>query len=499
MIKRGSGILLHITSLPSPYGIGDLGPWAYQYADLLAQAKQSYWQVLPLNPTHQAFGNSPYSSNSAFAGNTLLISPDLLLEEDLLSKGELEVKPSFDDGRSEYAKVIPYKESLFEHAYNHFKKRRTGRDLFEAFCSNHSSWLEDFSLFVVLKRRFEGRAWNEWPKTLRDREPEALEAAKKECYDELEKEKFLQYLFLKQWQSFKDYCNQKDIQLLGDLSIYVNFDSTDVWTHAHLFKLDEGKKPSFVSGVPPDYFSPTGQLWGNPVYQWDVLRETGFNWWIKRMGHCFNLFDIVRIDHFRGLVAYWEVPAGEETAINGRWVEVPVEDFFKALLKRFFTLPIIAEDLGLITPDVREVLHRFGFPGMKVLLFAFGEDHPMHPYLPHTYGTECLVYTGTHDNNTIRGWFEKEMSPDDKRRLFRYLGGDVPVSELHWALIRLAMMSVASMAIFPMQDVLGLGEEARMNRPSLGTGNWEWRLLPEQLTPAVMQKLLEITTLYGRA
>ncbi len=499
MNKRGSGILLHVTSLPSPYGIGDLGPWAYQYADFLSQTKQSYWQVLPLNPTYPAYGNSPYSSISTFAGNTLLISPDLLSEEGLLSKTELEAKPSFSENRCEYSKVIPYKERLFEHVYDHFKKTHKGWDVFEAFCSKHSSWLEDFSLFAVIKKRLKGQVWNEWPKALRDREPQALEVIRKENRDELVKEKFLQYLFLKQWCSLKDYCNQRGVQLLGDLPIYVNFDSADVWTNPHLFKLDEAKRPSFVAGVPPDYFSETGQLWGNPVYQWDTLREKGFDWWIKRMAHHFDLFDIVRIDHFRGLVSYWEVPAAEKTAINGKWVDVPVEDFFNALLKRFFSLPIIAEDLGLITPAVREVLHHFGFPGMKVLLFAFSEDHPMHPYLPHTYGANFLAYTGTHDNNTVRGWFEREAIPDDKRRLFRYLGGNVPVSELHWAMIRLAMMSVANMVIFPMQDILGLGEEARMNRPSIGEGNWEWRLLPGQLTPAVTQRLLEMTKIYGRA
>ncbi len=498
MDRRGSGILLHITSLPSSYGIGDLGPWAYRYAGFLAQAKQSYWQILPLNPTSPAYGNSPYSSLSAFAGNTLLISPDLLLEEGWLTREEIEPIPSFPEDRCNYTGVLPYKEGLLEKAYQRFRATPKARDRFEAFCSSQSAWLDDFSLFVVIKRHLQGQIWNQWPRDLRDRKRESVQAMEGRYREEVEKEKFLQFLFFKQWCAFKEHCNRKGIQLLGDLPIYINFDSADVWVNPLIFKLDEEKNPSFVSGVPPDYFSSTGQLWGNPVYHWDKLRETGFEWWIDRMAHHFRSFDAVRIDHFRGLVAYWEVPAGEETAVKGRWVEVPVRDFFKALLKRFFHLPIIAEDLGLITPDVREVLHQFGLPGMKVLLFAFGEDHPMHPYLPHTYERNCLVYTGTHDNNTIRGWFEKEASPDDKRRLFRYLGRQVPDDEIHLELIRLAMMSVARISIFPMQDLLGLGEEARMNRPGATWGNWEWRLRPGELTEAITGKLLEMTEIYGR-
>jgi 4-alpha-glucanotransferase len=322
---------------------------------------------------------------------------------------------------------------------------------------------------------------------------------REECERDLEKEKVLQYLFFKQWDALKQHCNQKGIRLLGDLAIYVSLDSADVWAHPGIFKLDEEKKPSFVAGVPPDYFSKTGQLWGNPVYRWDVLKQTGFEWWVRRMTHHLRLFDAVRIDHFRGLVAYWEVPAGEKTAIPGKWVEAPADDFFQTLLSRCSPLPILAEDLGLITPDVKEVLDRFGFPGMKVLLFAFSEDHPMHPYLPHTYEKNCLVYTGTHDNNTLRGWFEKEASPEDRRRLFRYLGREVPSGEVPWELIRLGMMSVADLMILPMQDLLGLGQDARMNRPSIAEGNWEWRLLAEQLHSTAAQRLREMTEIYGRA
>jgi 4-alpha-glucanotransferase len=498
MDKRGSGILLHITSLPSAYGVGDLGPEAYKFADFLAQAKQSYWQILPLNPTNPVYGNSPYSSFSAFAGNPLLISPDLLLEETLLSRGDLEPIPRFPETRCDFPEAIRYKEKLLELAYRHLNQCGKGWEPFEAFCLENSSWLEDFSLFVVLKERFEGRVWNQWPKELRDRNPDSLSVVKKECHDQLEKENFCQYLFFKQWQSLRAYCQEKGVYLFGDLSIYVSFDSADVWANPGLFKLNRERRPASVSGVPPDYFSKTGQLWGNPVYRWNVLKKNGYQWWRERIAHNMRLFDALRIDHFRGLVAYWEIPAGEKTAIHGRWVKVPVKDFLDTLYKHFPHLPIVAEDLGLITPDVRRVMDRFALPGMKVLLFAFGEDHPMHPYLPHTYEKNFLVYTGTHDNNTVRGWFEGEASPEDRRRLFRYLGREVPLQEIHWALIRLAMMSVARSVIIPMQDVLGLGGEARMNRPSIAHGNWEWRLLPGQIPPMVLERLLEITETFGR-
>jgi 4-alpha-glucanotransferase len=333
---------------------------------------------------------------------------------------------------------------------------------------------------------------------LRDRKDEALRQVEQEDRGALQREKFLQYLFYKQWGSLKLYCNQRNVELLGDLPIYVGFDSADVWVHPHLFKLDDEKNPLFVSGVPPDYFSESGQLWGNPVYAWDRLQEGGFDWWVKRMVHQSRLFDLIRIDHFRGLIAYWEIPANEKTALRGKWVKVPWQDFFDTIRKHVPELSIIAEDLGFITPDVKEARERLGFPGMKVLLFAFGEDHPLHPYLPHMFEPNCVAYTGTHDNNTIRGWFEKEARPEEKRRLFRYLGRTLETEELHWELIRLALMSVAKTVILPMQDILGLGEDARMNRPATVSGNWEWRLLPGQITAEVGSKLLEMTEVYGR-
>jgi 4-alpha-glucanotransferase len=498
MKRRGSGILLHIISLPSPYGIGDLGPWAYKFADFLAETKQGFWQILPLNPTNPAYGNSPYSSFSAFAANKLLISPELMVQEGLLTKRDLEPLPFFSKGGCGYDAVISYKEELFNRAYERFTKNKTDEYDYERFCLENSDWLGDFSLFVVLKEHFYGKVWNGWQREIRDREPDSLQKAKGQFKNRIDKEKFFQFIFFKQWFSLKNYCNQKGIQFIGDMPLYVNYDSTDVWANPEIFELTEEKKPLVVSGVPPDYFSQTGQLWGNPIYKWNTLRETGYRWWIQRIAHNLNLYDSVRIDHFRGFVAYWEVPAGEKTAINGRWVEAPAEDFFNVLLKRFSYLPIIAEDLGIITPEVREIMRRFKLPGMRVLLFAFGEDPSRHPYAPHNYVEECAVYTGTHDNNTVRGWFEKEATLEEKKRLFRYLGREVTADEVHWEFIRLAMMSVANLAIVPIQDILGLGEEARMNRPATLESNWRWRLLPEQLTPSLARKFREITEIYGR-
>ncbi|OPY75112.1 MAG: 4-alpha-glucanotransferase [Syntrophorhabdus sp. PtaU1.Bin050] len=494
MDQRGSGILLHITSLPSAYGIGDLGPEAWAFADFLEGAGQRYWQILPLNPTDPIYGNSPYSSISAFAGNTLLISPDRLFEEGLLSRDDLIPIPLFPETKCDFSEVIRYKDRVLERVYQNFVLRGKERESFAVFCADNSAWLDDFALFVVLKKRFDERIWNQWPKELRDRDPGSLRSVQLECAGELEEVKYRQYLFFKQWYLLKAYCQEKGIDLFGDLAIYVSFDSADVWANPDIFNLDSEKRPAFVSGVPPDYFSETGQLWSNPVYRWEVLKESGYRWWMERIGHHAGLFNVVRIDHFRGLVAYWEIPAGEKTAINGRWVEGPAEDFLKAVTEHFPDLPLIAEDLGMITPDVRDVMDRFGLPGMKVLMFAFSEDNPDHPYLPHTYKENCVVYTGTHDNNTARGWFENEASHEEKKRLFQYLGKEVSVDEVSWAFIRMAVMSGARWAILPMQDVLGLGEESRMNKPSVPLGNWEWRLLRGQLSAHISESLRQITT-----
>ncbi len=499
MRKRGSGILLHITSLPSPFGVGDLGPSAYRFADFLADARQSYWQVLPLSPTLPVYGNSPYSSVSTFAGNTLFISPEALVADGFLSGSEIESRPAFPEGRCDYEGAAAYKERLLRLAYDGFVKSGSDREGFDCFCEEQASWLDTYALFVSIKRRMEGRSFCDWPPELRDRVPDAIEAHRAESAAEVEREKFGQYLFFRQWTALKKHCNERGVQLIGDIPIYVSYDSADVWANAGIFKLDGEKRPLTVGGVPPDYFSATGQLWGNPVYNWDALRQTGYAWWIERLRHTLALLDVVRVDHFRGLVSFWGVPANEKNAVNGRWADVPAHDFFSRLSKRFFSLPIIAEDLGIITPDVREVIEEWGFPGMKVLLFAFGEDNPMHIYLPHTYGRNCVVYTGTHDNNTARGWFEREAGPGEKERLARYLGKEVRAGDVHWDLVRLAMASVAQMAVFPLQDILGLGAEAQMNRPSVALGNWGWRLAPGQLTAGVADRLRALTVTYGRA
>ncbi|MFP3869645.1 MAG: 4-alpha-glucanotransferase [Syntrophobacteria bacterium] len=498
MKRRGSGILLHLTSLGSPFGIGDMGSSAYRFVDFLSATGQSFWQILPLNPTDPGHGNSPYHSISAYACNPLLISPELLLQDGLLDGTDLESPPEFARDRVKYREVRVYKENLLMRAYEQFKRRRDDYD-YEEFCVRNSFWLEDFALFRALRAHFGGLVWSEWPRELRDRHPEALERAGAELTDGIGMEKFLQYIFFKQWIALKTYCNDRGIHLIGDMPIYVTYDSADLWSHPGLFKLNHENKPEAVAGVPPDYFSATGQLWGNPLYRWDVLRENGYEWWIKRIARNLELLDFLRIDHFRGFVAYWQVPATEKTAINGTWVEAPVFDFLKHLARRFPYLPFIAEDLGIITPDVREVMTHFEFPGMKVLLFAFGEDLPTNPYAPHNHVHNCVVYTGTHDNNTARGWFEKEATPEQKKRIALYLGREVAPEEFHRELIRLAMMSVANLVILPIQDILGLGEEARMNRPAQTGNNWKWRLDSELLTEDVAGKLLEMTEIYGRA
>lgn len=498
-MKRGSGILIHVTSLPSPFGIGDMGPGAFRLVDFLKDAKQSIWQILPLNPTDLIHYNSPYHSTSAFACNPLLISPELLAQDGLLSPLDIESPPAFPADHVDFPNVVPYKEKLFARAYERFKQRKKPDHEFDDFTQQHSAWLDDFALFITLKSHFNGKMWGEWPIELRDRQPSAVRSATKEFEDRIEMAKFLQFVSMKQWTSLRERCNAAGIQILGDIPIYVDYDSVDVWTNPSLFKLDENKRPYVGAGVPPDYFSQTGQLWGNPIYRWDVLRETGYDWWVRRIGHNLKLFNYVRIDHFRGLVAFWEVPAYERTAINGRWIEAPAKDFFSHLTRRFPCLPIIAEDLGIITSDVREIMQMFDFPGMKLLLFAFGPGMPENPYIPHNLVKNCIAYTGTHDNNTVKGWFKNEATPDDKKRLFSYLGREVPLDDLPWELIRLVMMSVANTALFPMQDLLGLDERGRMNRPATREGNWCWRMLPDQLTPALSRKLREMTEIYGRA
>jgi 4-alpha-glucanotransferase len=498
MDKRGSGILLHLTSLPSAFGIGDLGPWAYRFADFLAESNQRYWQCLPLNPTDTESGSSPYHSTSAFACNPLLISPDLLVQEGLLSREDLETCPKFPPEKVDYRAVTQWKEQLFSGAFDLFRTSGAPGD-YHDFCERNRSWLDPFALFTALKAHHGGKAWCDWPEEHRDTGSTAPVTGSDQIPAGMERVKFLQYIFFKQWSNLKAYCNDRGIRIIGDIPIYVIHDSTDVWMHPEIFNLDPGtRKPLTVAGVPPDYFSETGQLWGNPVYRWDVLKQQRYGWWMKRMAQNLSLFDLVRIDHFRGFVGYWEVPAGEKVAVKGRWVKAPAMDFFNELTERFPELPVIAEDLGTITPDVWEIMDHFGFPGMKVLLFAFGPDLPENLYAPHNHIERSVVYTGTHDNNTARGWFEEEASQEDKRRLSLYLGKEVTADNVHCELIRAAMMSVARMAVFPIQDVLGLGREARMNLPASNHKNWTWRLDPHSLTSSLSTRLREMTEIYGR-
>ncbi|MBN1831681.1 MAG: 4-alpha-glucanotransferase [Deltaproteobacteria bacterium] len=497
MKRRRSGILLHLTSLPSAFGIGDMGPSAYRFVDFLAESGQTYWQILPLNPTDSLHGNSPYHSSSAFAFNPLLISPEALIQEGWLLQEDVETLEEFPPRKIDYKSVTAYRNRLFDRAFERFKSRNRVEE-YDQFCSANAFWLDDFVLFSALKSHFHGQAWTEWPDELRDRHPDALQSMRKILRKEIEKEAFLQFLCFRQWGHLKDYCNGKQIQIIGDVPIYVVHDSAAVWVYPELFELDGGKRALKVAGVPPDYFSETGQLWGPPVYRWDILRKEGYHWWVQRIGHNLKLFDFLRIDHFRGFVGYWQVHASEKNAINGEWVKGPGEDFFDVILSHFPDAPIIAEDLGLITPDVHEVMNRFGFPGMKVLLFAFGQDLPTNPYAPHNHIENCVVYTGTHDNNTAKGWFEEEASPEERRRLLSYIGREFTGEEIHWELIRLAMMSVARTVIIPMQDVLGLDGNARMNRPGKKAGNWQWRLLEKELTSSLAERLSEMTHIYGR-
>ncbi|MBF0433501.1 MAG: 4-alpha-glucanotransferase [Fibrobacteria bacterium] len=492
MMNRKSGILLHISSLPSRFGIGDLGPEAYAFADFLHSAGQKYWQVLPLNPTDCMSGNSPYSSISAFAGNSLFISPELMVKNGYLDKEKLQTKPLFKQGSINYDRVKAYKDVLLKEAYQQFKLGGKS-SVFENFCVENSSWLDNYALFSAIKNYMKYTAWSEWPEDIKNRDETALSTIKENLTKDILFEKFIQFLFYEQWKNLKEYCNSLDIEIIGDMPIYVNHDSADVWCNPHIFKLNEDKRPAYVAGVPPDLFSTTGQRWGNPVYNWDTLKSTGYAWWRERIAHDLNNFDSVRIDHFRGLLAYWEIPAGNKTAQHGQWVNVDFESFFNALQSEENPLPIIAEDLGIITDDVKEAMARHLLPGMKVLLFAFDEEDPKNPYLPHNYPENCVVYTGTHDNNTTRGWFENEASKEAKLRVNTYLKQDCNEANVHIRLTKLAMGSKAQLAIIPIQDIIGLDSSARMNIPGQAKGNWEWRLKKEAITYEAAEWLKELS------
>jgi 4-alpha-glucanotransferase len=463
------------------------------FVDFLADAGQQRWQVMPLGPT--GYGDSPYQSFSSFAGNPLLISPDLLLAEGLLADEDLADAPRFPDDAVDYGAVIPFKQMLLRRSFARFSETASDESRQELLAFRHANtaWLEDFALFMALKQAL-GGAWPEWEPSLARHEPAAVAQALDEHADEVAFQVYAQFQFFRQWARLRAYANERGVKIIGDIPIFVAYDSADVWGSRELFYLGEDLLPTVVAGVPPDYFSATGQLWGNPLYRWDVLDRQGYDWWIERLRAVLTLVDIVRLDHFRGFAAYWEVPAGEETAINGHWIAGPGAALFEAVGEALGSLPIIAEDLGVITPDVEALRDEFGFPGMKVLQFAFG-GAPVNPYLPHTYERRCVVYTGTHDNDTTLGWW-RTINASDREHVQLYLGRSG--EDISWDFIRLALASVADTAIMPLQDVLKLGSEARMNTPGRPAGNWGWRYTPEQLDIFAGARLRQLAELYGR-
>jgi malto-oligosyltrehalose synthase/4-alpha-glucanotransferase len=498
--ERGAGILLHISSLPSRFGIGDLGPEAKAFAQFLNRANQKYWQLLPINPTEGGQGYSPYSSTSSRAGNTLFISPELLVQDGWLDASDFEPHYQNVDSQVAYETAEVSKAALLRRGWKNFSKQHEASDLedFRAYCEKERSWLDDFSLYAVLKELHEGRPWYEWPDDYKLRDSAALDHLRKRTANELEYSKWCQWVFTRQWTSFKRSCNDQGLQLIGDLPFYVSYDSADVWAAQHLFYLDESGARLGVAGVPPDAFSADGQLWGMPVYRWEVLKEEGYRWWIDRLRKNIELFDLVRLDHFRAFADYWEVPAGEDTAKNGSWKEGPGAEFFAAVKEALGDLPFVAEDLGEINDKVLELRDAFGLPGMKIIQFAFGEDIGSSDYIPHNYSSNFIVYTGTHDNNTTKGWFRQEADEEMRRRLEQYTGALVTEDTINAVLSRLAYASVAATVILPLQDVLKLDEQARMNTPASGTKNWGWRLQPGQLTPSHESELREWTRLYNR-
>lgn len=503
---RASGLLLHPTSLPSRFGIGDLGQAAYDLVDFLVASRQSLWQVLPLGPT--GYGDSPYQCFSAFAGNPMLISLEALVKDGLLSESELAKVPEFSPDRVDYGPVIDFKSRLLWQAFDHVVKKPPKEIAaeFTAFCQQAKAWLDDYALFRSIKDGHGGIEWTKWEPYLRGRESKALHFWRENHQRDIEGHKFFQYLFFKQWLKLAHYANEHGIKIIGDVPIFVAHDSADVWSQPELFYLDEEGLPTKVAGVPPDYFSDTGQLWGNPLYRWDLMKRDGYGWWIERIRATFAQVDIVRLDHFRGFEKYWAVPGGETTAINGEWEEGPGAAFFEAIQQAFGSLPIIAEDLGFITKEVKALREQFAFPGMQILQFAFGTDPQADDFKPYNFEKNSVVYTGTHDNETIIGWFTSEGVGDstrtaaevaEEREFVRhYLGTDG--REINWDFIRLALSSVASTAIIPLPDVLGVGNEGRMNVPARESGNWGWRYRAEALTPNFSRRLAQMANIYGR-
>jgi 4-alpha-glucanotransferase len=495
--NRASGILLHPTSLPGRYGIGDLGPQAYRFVDWLVSTGCKLWQILPLGPT--GYGDSPYQCFSAFAGNPYLVSFDALIEDGLFTQEDFADMPGFNGSRVDYGALIPWKLSLLQKAFSHLPSASDSfRKEFKRFNKDNGSWLDDYGLFMSIKEANGGGAWSGWEEAIRNRKPAAMEKARAEHRENISRHSFYQFLFFRQWSKLREYAHARGITIIGDIPIFIAYDSTDAWANPELFFLDENSLPTVVAGVPPDYFSATGQLWGNPLYKWNVHKKTGYEWWIKRFRSVLKLVNIIRLDHFRGFAGYYEIPFGNPTAEHGRWMPGPGKGFFETLTpalrgKKGDTLPIIAEDLGVITPDVVDLRDSFHLPGMKILQFGF--SGPDNPFLPHNYSTHCVAYTGTHDNDTVRGWYE--TAPQHERDFARrYLGTNG--SDIAWDMVRAIWASVAVYAVTPMQDVLGLGGEARMNFPSRLGGNWEWRMAESDLSESLANRLREMNTLYLR-
>jgi 4-alpha-glucanotransferase len=509
-LTRSSGILLHPTSFPGPYGIGELGQAAFDFIDYLVEAKQSLWQVLPLGPT--GYGDSPYASFSSFAGNPYLISLDKLVEEGDLDPSDLADVPDFPIDTVDYGWLISWKVPRLTKAARNFLTRGSSEHKaeFEAFCAEQAGWLEDYALFMAIKETYDRKAreanifgamWsNYWDKDIALRRPGAEARWRKEKAEEITIRKVWQFFFFQQWDAVRQYANEQGIKIIGDIPIFVAPDSVDVWANRHLFHLDQQGQPTVVAGVPPDYFSETGQLWGNPLYDWKAMAAQGYQWWIDRIAATLRQVDIIRIDHFRGFAAYWEVPAGQKTAIKGRWIKAPGQKLFKTIEQALGDLPILAENLGVITPDVEALRNQFGFPGMRILQFAFdskeaGGLNATNHFLPHNYEPNTVVYTGTHDNDTTRGWY-RERTVGEKDLIRCYLAR--PDDDIVWYFIRLAMASVAVYAIIPFQDVLGLDSDARMNRPAILGGNWAWRYRAEALNEWSIDRLRVLVDLYGR-
>lgn len=492
--ERSGGILLHPTSLPGNYGIGTLGQESRKLIDFLVKARQKIWQILPLGPT--GFADSPYQCFSSIAGNPLLIDLELLVAEGLLDAHDLKSVKTVQDGLVNYGKVISAKYPLLKKASLsfHTKAGKIEKERYYHFLDNNSYWLPDYALFMAIKEHFSQKPWYQWDEPLKMKNEQALSPYFALLHDKIEFQKFVQYIFFKQWMAVKDYAHQHSIRIIGDIPLYVAHDSVDAWANPEIFQFDNKKDPISVGGVPPDYFSATGQLWGNPLYRWDKLGEDGYRWWITRIKANLVLYDIVRIDHFRGLAAYWAVPYGEKTAIKGEWIPCPGKALLHAVQKEFGDLPIIAEDLGVITPDVEDLRDSFGLPGMKILQFAFDSNED-NDYLPFNYPKNCIVYTGTHDNDTVKGWYAAAKK-EDKKLVLDYLHSDG--KEINWDFIRLAWASVAYTAIIPMQDLLGLPNEARMNLPGTTINNWMWRIKPDHLNDDLAERLANMTALYGR-